>query len=425
MAPTLHPARLRSSTPPIVATSNDGVLPLELLLDILLRLPTESICRFRAVCRSWRSLLCHPDLIAAAQNPGPLLAAAVSDSLLLYWSCESTILNIENGDEVKRLSGWCSWSSGDCSLDSMIHERVVCVTRKDQPIGLVDPLSGDICVLPDHKPAPDAFTWCTIGCAATGEYKVLVVTATPAMSSEVCKILTLNGGDHSWRETGSPPFRVLKWWIGLGFPIINGIAYILGYIACAAHQMIIESNLDCEACEEKKMIMEFDLDCEEWRPNFLQGPLDLFIITLADLQGHLVAVFENDDDTTVELWFLVDSKLSIWSKRYTITMTYHHTPSSAWYFDKPLAVLEDGRIVMSMMLVPYPEMSTLVSNSTIDNARDRFLRIYDPTTKSFSDGEIVPNCNHITVFTWSLLHTGPRGALDRVARLALISRRQH
>jgi hypothetical protein len=180
---------------------------------------------------------------------------------------------------------------------------------------------------------------------------------------------------------------------------------------------------DCEECEEHEMIMEFDLDCEAWRPNFLQGPPDLSITILADLQGQLVAVYEDDDDDTIELWFLVDSERSIWYKRYTITMPLHQTPSFRECFEKPLAVLDDGRIVMWMMRVPCPDMS--VFNSTIDNARDRFLRIYDPTTKSFSDGEIVPNCNHITVFTWSLLRTGPRGALDRVARLALISRRQH
>uniref|UniRef100_M8C1I9 BRI1 kinase inhibitor 1 n=1 Tax=Aegilops tauschii TaxID=37682 RepID=M8C1I9_AEGTA len=68
----VHP---QSNThPPVVATSNDGVLPLDILYDIPLCLPTELICRFRAVWRSWRSMLCHPDFIADARDPGPLLA---------------------------------------------------------------------------------------------------------------------------------------------------------------------------------------------------------------------------------------------------------------------------------------------------------------------------------------------------------------
>jgi hypothetical protein len=102
----------------------------------------------------------------------------------------------------------------------------------------------------------------------------------------------------------------------------------------------------------------------------------------------------------MELWFLVDSERpSIWSKRYTITMPHHqnvHNPSSYVYFEKPLAVLDDGRIVMWMR----------VANPRIHIADDTFLRIYDPRTKTFSDGTIVPNCNCATVFTWSVLQHG-------------------
>jgi hypothetical protein len=137
MAPTLHPPYRRSSTPPIVPTSNDGVLPLDLLLDILLRLPADRICRFRAVCRSWRFMLCHPDFIAAAQNPGPLLAAGVRENYSYYswsWSYELKILNTDYGDEVKRVSRYPGYSS----LDSMSHERVVCVTHSNRRIGLLD-----------------------------------------------------------------------------------------------------------------------------------------------------------------------------------------------------------------------------------------------------------------------------------------------
>jgi hypothetical protein len=93
MAQTVHPPYYRrSSTPAIEATSNDGVLPLDLIYNILLRLPTQPIFRFRAVCRSWRSMLCHPDFIAAAHNPGPLVAAAVCGNF-------SKILDTESGNE--------------------------------------------------------------------------------------------------------------------------------------------------------------------------------------------------------------------------------------------------------------------------------------------------------------------------------------
>jgi hypothetical protein len=263
----------RSSTPPIDAISIDGVLPLDVLINILLRLPTEAICCLRAVCRSWRSLLCHPDFIAAAQNPGPLLAAAVPEHRSGDYTV--TILDTESGDDVKWLNV-DDWRS--CSLDYMCNERLVCVIGQDKQIRLLDPATGAFSVLPDYAPVQYASAWCTIGRAAsTGEYKVLVIQTTPTI--QVCKILTLGG--RGWRETGRPPLKLVTLssvssiesatgWEStrrLAIAVVNGVVYMLGEsVPATAHQMIIE----------------FDLECEAWRPAAsLRGPLiNLLIISL-------------------------------------------------------------------------------------------------------------------------------------------------
>jgi hypothetical protein len=121
---TLHPQNRRSSTPsphlPVVPTSNDGVLPMDLLYEIMLRLPTQPLCRFRAVCRSWRFLLCHPEFIAAAHNPGPLLAIGVND---YSSSNEVSVVDIVSGDVVERVNV----ASNNAEVCSMNHDRVVCV----------------------------------------------------------------------------------------------------------------------------------------------------------------------------------------------------------------------------------------------------------------------------------------------------------
>jgi hypothetical protein len=100
-----------------------------------------------------------------------------------------------------------------------------------------------------------------------------------------------------------------------------------------------------------QMIIEFDVECEAWRPASLRGPLiNLLIISLTELQGHLVAGYD-DRRTATELWFLVDSDRSIWSKRYTITMPHHQVSFECDpFFQKPLALLDDGRILMCMRL---------------------------------------------------------------------------
>ncbi|KAI5009261.1 hypothetical protein ZWY2020_010517 [Hordeum vulgare] len=187
------PKRRRSSasSPPAVATSNDGVLPMDLLYDILLRLPAETLCRFRAVCRSWRSLLSHPDFIAAARNPGPLIAVGIKDYLSRN---EVTVFDMESGDAVTRVN-----TANNELTHAMSHDRVLCILDPQNRLRLLDPANGDVFLLPDHAPPPGhMLIWCPVGRAAsTGEHKVLAITASTSDRHEpfVCKILTLGLSD--------------------------------------------------------------------------------------------------------------------------------------------------------------------------------------------------------------------------------------
>ncbi|OEL15304.1 hypothetical protein BAE44_0023678, partial [Dichanthelium oligosanthes] len=67
----------------------DGVLPRELLIEVLLLLPAKEVCRVRAVCPSWRSLTYDPLFLAAyaARRPGPLLAVAAAAPASILWTC--------------------------------------------------------------------------------------------------------------------------------------------------------------------------------------------------------------------------------------------------------------------------------------------------------------------------------------------------
>jgi hypothetical protein len=65
--------------PPPSRRSRAGVrrLPLDALYEVLLRVPAKDLCRLRAVCRPWRSLLSDPHFAAAhaARHPEPLIIA--------------------------------------------------------------------------------------------------------------------------------------------------------------------------------------------------------------------------------------------------------------------------------------------------------------------------------------------------------------
>ncbi|KAK1633112.1 hypothetical protein QYE76_007427 [Lolium multiflorum] len=401
--PLRPPHRRAIITPPVVATSNDGDLPLDLLYEILLRLPAQAICRFRAVCRSWRSLLGHPEFIAAAHNPGPLLAVGVKDSSYN----EVHVLDMESGEAVKHVKfaadkAFLPPRYGDAR--AMSYDRVVCLVGPNQRLRLLDLTSGALSILPSHDP-PQGYSsaWGVVGRAAsTGENKVFVISTSYFYNKpQACKILTLGVGNGGWRDTGSPPLEVMLQLHSKRVTVINDVAYFLSWYTrvMSAHQIAM-----------------FDFSSEAWRPEVssLQGPINRRDISLAQLDGCLVASHANSH-TSIELWFLVDLDRSQWSKRYTINMSCNQNLRQLMCkqsFEKPLAMLGDGRIVLLMRVagLGYPDKEAVV------------LRIYNPRTKTCRDGTWVPNCNQFSVFTWSLLHSAQQGPLDIAAKRLLLCR---
>ncbi|CAN6334419.1 unnamed protein product [Urochloa humidicola] len=58
-----------------LAVSNHGVLPFDLLYDVLLRLPAKALCRLSLVCRSWHSLTSDPCFTRAHSAHHPVFVA--------------------------------------------------------------------------------------------------------------------------------------------------------------------------------------------------------------------------------------------------------------------------------------------------------------------------------------------------------------
>ncbi|CAM0901431.1 unnamed protein product [Alopecurus aequalis] len=404
MASTLDPPTRRSNTPPIVATTNDGVLPLDVIYDILLRLPTESICRFRAVSRSWRSLLCHPDYIAAARNPGPRIAIGMSN---LSYTNEINLLELESGDAIKRANvATTDPHSEFLCMGDISHDGLVCVADRSRRLHLLDLTSGVVSPLPDYARPPTNWTTFTVArTTSKREHKLLAISTslTHHHERQVCRILTVGSAYSGWRDTGHPPISVE--WQAKGIAVVNEIAYFLsGYL----------NSVELET----QKIMVFDVNSEAWRPMeaSLQGPGNHRCDCLSEIDGQLVAGHTvHIASIEIELWFLEDMDKSYWSKRYTITMSCHkYNWRYSEFFVKPLAVLDDGRIVLWMR----------ATGAGMDNKNNNMKRIYDPRTKTYMDGARVPHCTNVSVLTWNLLHSGRRGVIDMVAKRLLIDRRR-
>ncbi|CAL4897534.1 unnamed protein product [Urochloa decumbens] len=71
-----------------LADGNYGVLPADVLYDILLRLPANHLCRLRLVCRSWRSLTSDP--LFELADCLVMVHRNIKDSMTDLWYIEDT-----------------------------------------------------------------------------------------------------------------------------------------------------------------------------------------------------------------------------------------------------------------------------------------------------------------------------------------------
>jgi hypothetical protein len=181
MATTVPSKKKKMAIPAAADIADDApVLPVDLVYDILLRVPAKPLCRFRAVCPSWRSLLCDPTFIDthAARHPSLLIAVAMENT-----DTDVQILDM-SGNVVRRLK-----SGQQCLTDDMwTHHGLVFLKGKDGRHHVLDPATGDTSVLPDR---PSQAYMYTVGWAAAAEeYKVLIIRKMD-LQEEVCMVLSL------------------------------------------------------------------------------------------------------------------------------------------------------------------------------------------------------------------------------------------
>jgi len=172
------PARSGRRRPPVDSNAT-GVLPPDVLFDVLLRLPAKELCRLRAVCRSWRSLTFDPLFVGEHAARHPLFLANFRDD-----RARVHVVDL-SGNVVKVIPN----PDGDWLLPTRLD--LACTATVSNSCRVLDPATGRVHVLPD-SPAPEhadrenvrkpytSFAFGRIG--ATGEYKVLPDRLSPTPS---------------------------------------------------------------------------------------------------------------------------------------------------------------------------------------------------------------------------------------------------
>ncbi|KAL6638937.1 hypothetical protein ACP70R_022667 [Stipagrostis hirtigluma subsp. patula] len=372
----MAPPRRRSRPP----------LPHDAVFEILLRLPAKDLCRLRAVCRRWRSLLSDPHFIAAhaASHPGPHIVAGYHPSGGVL--CDIMDLS---GRLVKRIPA----PTDDDWVMSAQLDLIYTIRGPSRSCRLLNPATGAVLALPEELAEEHAglevdIRDCGVGIAfgqlSTGEYKVLRVLHNTEFShyKQLCEVITIGGGrsDARWRgKKPSPdPVDVSQWSI----VAVNGVAYLF--------TNEVAQDLDIR----QKRIASFDLATEEWRAT-LRGPpiclvgdtfgvpgyhIDCTHFLLAALNGCL-AVVHSFYYHSMDLWFLMDFEEGLWVKQHSIQIE-----SSCWmhHIVRPVLVLGDGRIVAY-------------------TAARGLLSIYDPRTNTCTDLAEIEHYSTIGLYTGNLL----------------------
>ncbi|TVU40085.1 hypothetical protein EJB05_13533, partial [Eragrostis curvula] len=371
------------------SASNDGVfLPSELLREILLRVPSaKTICRLRAVCRSWRSLLSDPLFVAAhgASHPGPLFAVFVIRSRSSPGSRNSCIdLMDTSGDVVKRVR-----VAGGLSFKSRVQQRagmVLIADHETERLRVLDPATGAVSILPSAR-----YDSAVLGRSAAtaaggggdGEYKVVVLTGTARpRTAQSCKVFTLGNG--AWREAPIPPVHVTQF--SRSAAVVKGVVYYLA---------------DLTSDRPWSSIAAFHLEAERWLPGLLRSPGATVPHSLAEVDGHLAAIYHSV--FSVDLWLLMgsgeDGRQALWCKRFTVLRSRIAPQSWQRFSAQLLWVMDDGRVAFFV-------------NSSIQAAA---LGMYDPRTETWTEFAQLEDCIELLgagVYTGNLLRVQREQAMD-------------
>ncbi|CAL5079169.1 unnamed protein product [Urochloa decumbens] len=365
------------------AASNNGVLPnQDVLFEILQRIPARPLCRFRAVCKSWRSLLSDLQFAvahAARHSGDPLFAVCAIDGTYSHDTFTEIRLVDTSVRAVKRVK---VGPTSRCQMLPHLDLVLLCgmvsvdVGVERHALRVLDLATGAVSILPSNN--EDIYCSFVLGRAMSstgehGEYKVLSLTTLVNPKQWPFRVLTLDGSGGTWRAAPKPPVSIRTF--------INGSAVaIKGIIYHLVHK-------------DSWSIAAFDLEAEQWWPSLVQvleepmpsiidaaHPL-LWRRSLAEMNERLAAV--STTSSAMDIWLLMGSgEQGMWLKQCRICM------SSIQQDVKPLSMLEDGRVVLWVRTY----------------TRTGALWIYDPRTKSHTRVVIIENCNiGVGLYTRNLL----------------------
>ncbi|CAI9781690.1 unnamed protein product [Fraxinus pennsylvanica] len=329
-------------------------LPVEILVEVLSRLPYKSLCRFTCVSKEWHSLISSPDpgLVKDLRHrlhPNPYLYIwdfnkyFDDDRLTLRLS----IVDIAN--ERIQENHYLPYGYSNFYYLVSCHNFICFVGSM---ISIHNLSTQETAVVPDTVDYGDVgFGYSSL----SNEYKVVKWFMQDAEGISMgCKIFSLSDRltfkSDSWRLTETRPFEDLS-----GNPAsVNGVIYWLMYTQNHPNFYQMDSILATDLDKEESEI----ISCPELSPSTRAY--------LLELKECLYLAHCSSEKAIVEMWRLEDPKNCVWVSEYYINL------SSIRYAIVPLTSVLVGH-VEKLVFIPSGGRALLYYNvetgtmSTPDN----------------------------------------------------------
>ncbi|XVE78358.1 hypothetical protein DITRI_Ditri13aG0138400 [Diplodiscus trichospermus] len=357
-------------------------LPLDVVIDILSRLPVTTLVQSKLVCRAWRSiiqgsLLVNKHLSHMAENdPGIIFQS--------HWPVQNQYYFMDFNEGNKILKN-ISVSTNHANLVGSCN-GLLCFFNSSG-IYICNPLTKDSIELGKLSRKPGEAGSLEFGFSpTTKEYKLVEIVykrkrprvdpdlaASNSFQSEV-QVLTL--GDSCWKSLGTVPYRFMEQ------PSQVMVSGRLHWITQPGN-----NGMDTK-------FISFDLTTEQFQevPKPDCGSSNKFFYELLVLQGHLSAA-TSDVGGGLEIWVMKEyNKKESWIKEYNIE----------GYLPKELRRLNARRPFPTSI---FQAICSFKNGEILLEHKSKALILYDPIHDSYKDLMIegAPNWFKMVVHVGSLV----------------------
>ncbi|CAF1810059.1 unnamed protein product [Brassica napus] len=281
---------------------NPASIPIDLILEILSRLPSKSVGRFHCVSKLWRSMLSSPyfkDLYLTRSSARPRLLFAVDKvgEELHFYSSPQPQIPYDKSSLVEAADYHTTFPSRRCNYASgLICFSGKCHSRKDAMTLICNPITGKYAELPKVIMYNTSKAFLGFD-AVDRQFKILVEHLPyPSARDRRHIILTSGGPKLGWRSNiGCPKYYSYYWSEGI---CISGDIYYVAH----------EKNILVIVC--------FDVRYEEFKVIEAKC-FNRKTPTLINCKGKLGGInWESGDSGAIELrmWVLHDVNKKEWSK---------------------------------------------------------------------------------------------------------------